>query len=91
MMNYPASTTTYPSAFSLWPDALAVSDEETATWTQPNQYAQPGVAGEGIPLDILNATLAWERSGMSPAEVPTFETDVVSTFAFEMGNNLHSS
>ena len=90
MMNYPASTTAYPSAFSLWQDALAVSEEEMAAWTQPDQYVQPGAAGEGIPLEIIDAALAW-GSGTRLAEVPTFETDLVSIFAFEMGNNLHSS
>ena len=91
-MNYPAPTPAYPSAFSLWPDALVMSEEEIAAWTQSNEYAQPGVAGERIPFEILDATLAWGgRSGTGPAEVPTFETNFVSKFAFEMGNNLHSS
>ena len=58
-MNYP---NTDLSAFSLWPDAPAVGEEEMAVWAQTAGYA-PKRLDEGIPLDILDATLAWGPSG----------------------------
>jgi hypothetical protein len=90
-MNYPNSAPTNISAFSLWPDALTVGEEEIAAWAQPDEYAQPGVANEGIPLDIIDAVLAWGQSGTSRMEAPTSQTDLVSTFACVMGRNLHLS
>jgi hypothetical protein len=64
----PNSAPTNLSAFSLWPDALAASEEESGMWAQPAEYAEPGVAAvEGIPLDILDAVLAWGQSGTTPA------------------------
>jgi hypothetical protein len=90
-MNYPNSAPTDLSTFWLWPDALAAGEEEIAAWAQPDEYAQPGVANEGIPLDIIDAVLAWGQSGTSRMEAPTSQTDFVSIFAFGMGGNLHSS
>jgi hypothetical protein len=79
-MNYPNTTPADLSALSLWPDAPAVTEEEMAVWAQAAGYAQPGL-DEGIPLDILDATLAWGRSGTSSAEFD-FQNNFVSIFAF---------
>jgi hypothetical protein len=84
MMN---SSNTAPldlSASSLWPDAPAVGEEEMATWAQAFGY--PGL-DEGIPLDILDATLAWGQSGTTFAEPSNFQDNLVSIFAFGMWQN----
>ena len=80
-MNYPDTAPLDLSAFSHWPDALTVSEEEIAMWAQLGEYAQPGPDEEGVPLDILDATLAWGTSRTTPTEF-NFEEDLVSTFAF---------
>ncbi|KAN0132698.1 hypothetical protein V8E53_009369 [Lactarius tabidus] len=64
IMNYPADL----SAFSPWPDALAASEEELAMWAQLSEYAQPEPTVEGIPLNMLDAVLAWGPSRTTPAE-----------------------
>ena len=88
MTNYHDTTL---SAFSLWPDALAIG-EEMAAWTQPAAYAGPSeVDGEGIPLDILDLILAGGQSVRSRMEAPMTETEFVSAFAFGMGENSHLS
>jgi hypothetical protein len=89
-MNYPDTATADLSAFSLWPHALAASEEEMAVWAQPADYAQPGPAVEGIPFDILDAVMAWGQSRTSPAETLGFENNLVS-IAFGTWQNLHPS
>ena len=79
-MNYPNTAPADLSALSLWPDAPATSEEETALWAQVAGYAQPGL-DEGIPLDILDATLAWGQSGTSSTELD-LQNNFVSIFAF---------
>jgi hypothetical protein len=80
-MNYPDTAPADLSASSLWPDALAAS-EEMAVCGQPAEYAQSGPAVEGIPLDILDAAMAWGQSRTSPAETFGFESNLVRIFAF---------
>ena len=77
-MNYPPLDL---SAFSHWPDALTTSEEEIAMWAQLGEYTQPGPDEEGVPLDILDATLAWGTSRTTPVEFD-FEENLVSIFAF---------
>jgi hypothetical protein len=79
-MNYPNTTPADLSALSLWPDAPAVSEEEMAAWAQAAGCAQPGL-DEGIPLDILDGTLAWGQSGTFSTEFD-FQNNFVSIFAF---------
>ena len=82
-MNYPDAALADLSAFSHWPDALAAS-EEIAAWAQPAGYAEPEVAIEAIPFDILlvlDAILAWGQSRTSR----TPQTNLVSISAFGMG------
>jgi hypothetical protein len=78
IMDYPADL----SAFSPWPDALPANEEEMAMWAQLGEYAQPGPAVEGIPLDMLDAVLAWGPSRTTPAETFGLENTLVSIFAF---------
>jgi hypothetical protein len=78
IMNYPADL----SAFSPWPDALAASEEELAMWAQLSEYAQPEPTVEGIPLNMLDAVLAWGPSRTTPAETFGLENTLVSIFAF---------
>jgi hypothetical protein len=84
-MNHLSSAPTNLSAFSLWPDAWVASEEEIVAWAQPAEYTEPGVATEGIPLDILDAVLAWGQSGTSRIEAPASQIDFVSIFAFRDG------
>jgi hypothetical protein len=72
-MNHP---NTDPYDFSLWPGASATDEEEM--WAR---YAQPEHTDEGIPLDILDATLAWGQGGKSSIEMFDFENNSVSIFA----------
>lgn len=85
-MNYPNTTPADLSAFSLWPDAPVVSEEEMAIWAQAAGYAQPGLA-EGIPLDIIDATLALGQSGTAFAEPLDFQNNFVSIFAYRTWHN----
>jgi hypothetical protein len=80
-MNYPNTTQVDLSPFSLWPD-----EEEMAMWAQAAGYAHPGL-DEGIPLDILDATLAWGQSGTTFAEPFDFENNFVGIFAFGTWRN----
>ena len=80
-MNYPDTAPLDFSAFSHLPDALTASEEEIAMWAQVGEYAQPGPDEEGVPLEILDATLAWGTSRTTPTEF-TFEENLVSIFAF---------
>ena len=80
-MNYPNTAPLDLSAFSRWPDALTASEEETAMWAQLGEYTQPGPDEDGIPLDILDATLAWGSSRTTPTEF-NFEDNLVGIFAF---------
>ena len=79
-MNYPDTTPLDLSAFPHLPDALTAS-EEMAMWAQLGEYAQPGPDEEGVPLDILDATLAWGAIRTTPADF-NFEDNLVSIFAF---------
>ena len=79
-MNYPHTTPADLSAISHRPDALATS-EEIAMRAQLGEHAQPGPDEKGVPLDILDATLACGTSRTTPAEF-NFEDDSVSIFAF---------
>ena len=79
-MNYPNTAPLDLSAFSRWPDALTASEEETAMWAQLRECTQPGPDEDGVPLDILDATLAW-GSRTTPTEF-NFEDNLVSIFAF---------
>ena len=89
MMNYPdTAPVDDPPAFSLWPDALAAGEEMMA-WAKPAVYAQLGVDGEGIPLDILDSVLAWGRSGSIDAF--NSQTNFVSIFVLGTEDNLHLS
>ena len=83
-MNYPDTAPADLSAFSHWPDALTVS-EEIAARAQPTGYAEPEVTVKGIPLDIVDAVLAWRQSGTSHIQALTSRTTLVSIFAFGMG------
>ena len=80
-MNYPDTAPLDLSAFSHLPDALTASEEEIAMWAQLGEYAQPGPDEEGVPLDILDATLAWGEIRTTPADF-NFEDNLVSIFAF---------
>ena len=82
-MNYPDAASLDLSAFSHSPDALTVSEEEIATWPQLGKYSQPGPDVEGVPLDLVDAVLAWEPSRTTPAETYGlgFEDNLVSIFA----------
>ena len=80
-MNYPNTAPLDLSAFSRWPDALTASEEEIAMWAQLGKYTQPGPDEDGIPLDILDATLAWGSSRTTPTEF-NFEDNLVGIFAF---------
>ena len=86
-MNYPNTSPADLSAFSLWPDNSAVSEEEMAMWAQGAGCAQPGLAIENVPLDGLDATLAWGQSGMTPAESFDFQNNFVSIFSFGTWQN----
>ena len=79
-MNYPDTALADLPDFSLWPDASAVS-EETAVWSQAAGYTQPGLAVENVPLDVLDADLAWGQSGVTHAGTFDFQTNFVSIFA----------
>ena len=81
-MNYPDSALANLSDFSLWPDASAVSEEGTEVWAQAAGYAQSRLAIENVPLDVLDADLAWGQSGVTPAQTFDFQTNFVSIFAF---------
>ena len=85
-MNYPNAAPVDLSGFSLWPDAPALDEEEMAVWDQAAGYAQPGL-GDGIPLDILDATLAWGQSGTTFAEPSDFQNSFVGIFAFGTWQN----
>ncbi|KAN0135825.1 hypothetical protein V8E53_006277 [Lactarius tabidus] len=82
-MNHLNSAPTNLSAFSLWPDALVESEEEIVAWAQPAEYTEPGVATEGIPLDILDAVLAWGQSGTSRIEAPASQIDFSTNWMSE--------
>ena len=79
-MNYLHTAPADLSAFSHWPDALTASEEEIGMWAQLGEYTRPGPDEEGVPLDILDATLAWGTSRTTPAEPFNFEDNVVSIF-----------
>jgi hypothetical protein len=85
-MNYPDTTPADLSAFSLWPDATATS-EEMATWAQAAGYAQPGFDLENIPLDVLDATLAWGQNNTTPAEIFNFQNNPVSILPSSLGRD----
>jgi hypothetical protein len=85
-MNYSNTAPADLSASLLWPDAPAVGEEEMALWAQAAGYSQQGL-DEGIPLDILDATLAWGQSGTTFAELSDFRNNLVSIFAFGMWQN----
>jgi hypothetical protein len=85
-MNYPNTAPADLSAFSLWPDAPVVGEEEMAVWAQAAGYAQPELA-EGIPLDIIDATLAWGQSGTAFAEPLDFQNNFVSIFTYGTWQN----
>ena len=85
-MNYPPLDL---SAFSHWADALTVSEEEMAMWARLGEYTQPGPDEEGVPLDILDETLAWGASRMTTAELFNFEDNLVSIIAFGTRQSLH--
>ena len=80
-MNYPNTAPLDLSAFSRWPDALTASEEGTAMWARLGEYTQPGPDEDGVPLDILDATLAWGSSRTTPTEF-NFEDNLVGIFAF---------
>jgi hypothetical protein len=84
-MNYPDTVPADLSAFSLWPDATAASEEEMAMWAQAVGYAQPGFNFENIPLDVLDDTLTGGQSGTTPAGVSDYQDNSVSTSPSGLG------
>ncbi|KAF8263326.1 hypothetical protein EI94DRAFT_601817 [Lactarius quietus] len=79
-MTYPDTAPADLSALSLWPDPSATMEGEMAAWAQTAGYTQPGLDVEGIPLDILDATLAWGQSGKNPTETSAFQTDFATNW-----------
>ena len=53
-----------------------------AMWAQLGEYTQPGPDEEGVPLDILDKTLAWGASRTTTTEPFNFEDNLVSMIAF---------
>ena len=53
-----------------------------ARWAQLGEYTQPGPDEEGVPLDILDKTLAWGASRTTTTEAFNFEDNLVSMIAF---------
>jgi hypothetical protein len=84
-MNYPDTVPADLSAFSLWPDAVAASEEEMAMWAQAAGYAQPGFTFENVPLDDLDATLTWGQSSTTPGEIFDFQNNSVSILPSSLG------
>ena len=66
-MNYPQTSTTDPYTFSLWPDAPASGEGETAAWAGTVGYAQSGLIGDSFDFGDLDATAAWGSSNTLPA------------------------